>query len=69
MAQITRTIEVPFEGCDRCRYLHLEEKVIYADGLPYVIFDRCGNENICVNAAEIAAAERRKNEINNQNVR
>ena len=26
MAKITRTIEVPFEGCDRCRYLHLEEK-------------------------------------------
>ena len=54
MAKITRTIEVPFEGCDKCRYLTLEESVVYADGYAYVELNRCSNENICLNAVEIA---------------
>ena len=60
MAKIIREIEVPFEGCDRCRYLHLEEKVVYADGLPYVIFTRCANENICLEAVKISKLEEGK---------
>lgn len=57
MAQITRTITVPFKGCDRCRYLTISENVVYADGYAYVAFDRCEHENICLNAAKIAKDE------------
>ena len=54
MAKITRTIEVPFEGCDKCRYLTLEERVVYADGYAYIELNRCRNENICINAVKTA---------------
>ena len=47
MTKITRTIDVPFTGCDRCRYLDPITTTLYAARGAYVIFTKCSNENLC----------------------
>ena len=55
MAKITKTIEVPFLGCDRCRYT-----TMYSGNEPVMIFTRCANENICLEAVKISKLEEGK---------
>lgn len=52
--KITRYISVPFEGCDSCRYLSPETETVYANGQPYVVFTKCANENLCLEAVKAA---------------
>lgn len=60
MTKITKTIEVPFPGCDRCRYLTPEYTTMYSGKEPVMIFTRCANENICLEAVKISKLEEGK---------
>lgn len=57
MPRITKTIDVPFPACDRCRYLNPEYTTMYSGTEPVMIFTRCANENICLEAVRISKLE------------
>ena len=62
MPIVPMSISFLFEGCRECRFMELENEVVWSNNTAYEVFTRCTNEYLCKNAAELAARERNTNE-------